>query len=111
MAVLGMAWSCGGEAPVPAAGERAGMLPAGAASDFFVSRVIGDPIAGDERPRISHVEIADLDRDGLPDVLVCDALKNRLSWIRQVSKGTFSETTVADIQAPAHVQAIDVDGD
>src|SRR5262245_53050809 len=87
------------------------MLPTGPPTTFFKSAPIGDPIRGDERPRMTHVAIADLDRDGLPDILACDALRNRVSWIRQFPKGTFTETTVAEINAPAHVEAIDLDGD
>ena len=54
---------------------------------------------------MAHVTIVDLDRDGLPDVLACDALRNRVSWIRQFPKGTFTETTIAEIPAPACVGA------
>ena len=55
--------------------------------------------------------MVDLDRDGLMDVLACDALRNVLVWIRQSPKGTFTEQTVAGVAAPAHVEAIDFDGD
>ena len=55
--------------------------------------------------------IADLDGDGLPDVLVCDALRDRVSWIRQFPRGSYTETVVASVHAPAHVTAIDIDGD
>jgi FG-GAP-like repeat len=78
---------------------------------MFTSQPIGDRPKTDERPQIAHVAIADLDRDGLPDVLVCDALRNLLTWIRQSPKGTFTEQTIAGVAAPAHVEAIDVDGD
>ena len=91
--------------------DRSAMLPKGAPSDFFAPAAIGDPIRGDERPRMAHVAIADLDRDGLPDVLACDALRNRIGWIRQSPAGTFTEATIAEIPAPAHVTAIDFDGD
>jgi len=47
----------------------------------------------------------------LPDILVCDAGNNRISWIRQVSSGVYTEYPIADILAPAHVEAIDIDGD
>jgi hypothetical protein len=57
------------------------------------------------------VAIADLDRDGLNDVLVCDALRDRVAWIRQSPAGTYEEQLVAEIAAPAHVEAIDFDGD
>lgn len=107
---LASAWSCR-QTPAPVSDERASILPAGPPSAFFASRPLGDPIRGDERPRVANVAIADLDRDGLADVLVCDALRNRVSWIRQSPKGTFTETAIADVQAPAHVEAIDVDAD
>jgi hypothetical protein len=91
--------------------ERSAVLPKGPPSDFFARSAIGDPFRGDERPRIAYVTIADLDRDGLPDVLACDALRNRIGWIRQFPKGTFTEVTIAEIPAPAHVTALDFDGD
>jgi hypothetical protein len=92
--------------------ERSGILPRGAPSDFFTSQAIGDPIRGAERPLISNVQIVDLDRDGLADVLVCDVLANRVTWIRQSPKGTFTESALGEsIQAPAHVEAIDFDHD
>jgi hypothetical protein len=54
----------------------------------------------------------DLDNDGLLDVLLCDALNNRVSWIRQFPAGVYTERTLADnILAPSHVQAIDFDKD
>jgi len=87
------------------------MLPPGAPSTFFASTAIGDPIRGDERPRMANLVIADLDADGLPDVIACDALRNRVTWVRQSPAGTYTETTLAEIMAPAHVQAIDFDGD
>ena len=42
-------------------------------------RAIGTPAAGRGAPEIAHVAIADLDRDGLNDVLVCDAFRNLVS--------------------------------
>jgi len=88
------------------------LLPPGEKIDFLVSQPIGDPIRKDESPRISHVLAVDLDRDGLLDVVVCDALRNQVSWIRQYPRGVFTEHVLADnIAAPAHVQAIDFDGD
>jgi len=72
---------------------------------------LGDAITGQERPRIANVAIADLDRDGLADIVVCDALRDRVTWLRQSPKGTFTETTIAAVAAPAHVQVIDFDRD
>ena len=95
-----------------ASNERGGILPRGAPSDFFNPQPIGDAIRGDERPQISNVQAVDLDRDGLVDVLVCDVLRGRVTWIRQFPRGVFTETAVGDpIKAPAHVEAIDVDRD
>jgi hypothetical protein len=79
--------------------------------ELFASRPIGNPPRAEERPQIAHVAIADLDRDGLNDVLVCDSLRNILSWVRQAPRGTFTETTIAGVAAPAHVEAIDFDRD
>ena len=62
--------------------------------------------------RSRHLDIADLDGDGLPDILVCDTIRNRVSWIRQAPRGTYTEQPVGDaILAPAHVEPLDVDGD
>jgi hypothetical protein len=92
--------------------DRRAILPRASPSDFFIRQAIGDPIRGEERPQISNVQIVDLDADGLPDVLVCDALRGQVSWIRQFPKGTFSESIVGSpIPAPAHVEAIDFDKD
>jgi len=87
------------------------ILPDGARSDFFSVQPLGDPPRGAERPRIANVQIVDLDGDGLPDVLACDALRDRLVWLRQAPRGTYTESTLAEIPAPAHATAIDFDGD
>jgi hypothetical protein len=92
------------------AGEPPGDAPV-AISAPYSARGIGDPIRGEERPHIAHVAIADLDRDGLPDVLVCDAIRNQVTWIRQAPRGTYTERVVAEVPAPAHVEAVDVDRD
>jgi hypothetical protein len=102
---------CGRTTETPPAASGDTSSAAGAPADLFAARAIGNGPQADERPQISHVAIVDLDRDGLNDVLVCDALRNRLSWIRQSPKGTFTETTVTGISAPAHVEAIDFDRD
>ncbi len=99
----------GREAP---ADERRSMLPDGPPADFFAPRPVGDPRGENERPQIAHVAIADLDADGLPDVVACDALRNRVSWIRQHPAGTWTERPLAeDVRAPAHAEPTDFDGD
>ncbi len=115
--LLGTAVSACGEAPGRQGFDtihdvRGAILPSGSPSDFFVPRSVGNPIRGNQRPRISNVQIVDLDGDGLPDILVCEATENRVSWIRQFPPGVYTEYLIAsDILAPAHVEAVDFDGD
>jgi len=45
------------------------------------------------------------------DVLVCDAGRRKLSWIRQAPTGVYTEQLIADVRAPGHVEPIDHDGD
>lgn len=66
------------------------------------------------RPLVANVKIVDLDRDGLPDVLVCDAVANRVVWYRQAPQGQWRERGVlgdVDLPAPCHATAVDLDGD
>ena len=94
------------------ADERRAILPDGPPSDFFTAQPVGDPRGDNERPQIAHVEIVDLDADGLPDILACDAVRNRVTWIRQFPAGTWTERPITDdIRAPAHVEPTDFDGD
>ena len=79
--------------------------------DFLIPAAIGDSVSADDRPLIANVAVADLDRDGLADVLVADATKNRVTWIRQSPAGQFTERTLGDVAGPAHVQAVDLDRD
>ncbi|MBW1870991.1 MAG: VCBS repeat-containing protein, partial [Deltaproteobacteria bacterium] len=55
----------------------AAALPKGEKVDFLTARPIGAEFT--ELPQISHLQAADLDRDGLLDVVVCDAQKNQVS--------------------------------
>jgi hypothetical protein len=77
---------------------------------LFRAQPVGEAVEG--HPWIAHVKAADLDRDGLMDILVCDAQKNKVTWIRQKSRGEFEEITLAgDIPAPVHVEPVDMNGD
>jgi len=96
------------KAPAPPASQSP---PATVSSAALVAAPIGVRPQGEERPQITNVAIADLDRDGLNDVLVCDALKNQVTWIRQAPRGTFTEQLITGVSAPAHIEAIDFDGD
>ncbi|MFO1449295.1 MAG: VCBS repeat-containing protein [Opitutaceae bacterium] len=78
--------------------------------DRFSPQHIGRAIEG--KPWISHVNVADLDRDGRMDILACDDQLNAVVWLRQSAPGRFEETTVmADLASPVHVEAVDMDGD
>jgi hypothetical protein len=75
----------------------------------YTAQPLGDPMQG--RPWIINVTIADLDQDGLPDVLACDAQSNSVRWLRQFPRGTFTERQIGGtILAPAHVAVADVFG-
>jgi hypothetical protein len=78
--------------------------------DFLVHQPIGQGFT--EPPQISNIAVADLDGDGLLDVIVADTKSNTVSWIRQFPAGVYTETVIAKgLIAPAHVQVIDFDKD
>ncbi len=77
----------------------------------FDESVLGPPPG--YRPMIAHVSVSDLDRDEIPDVLVCDARLNRVVWYRQSPRGKWDERILGDrdIPAPCHATVVDLDGD
>ncbi|MDQ8201957.1 VCBS repeat-containing protein [Pelagicoccus sp. SDUM812003] len=76
----------------------------------YSNREVGIPST--DRPWITHVNVVDLDGDGLTDILACDAQTNTVGWIRQTAKGRYHERIVAkDLPGPVHVEAVDMDGD
>ncbi len=78
--------------------------------DFLKSTPVGAAIDG--RPWIAHVTAVDLDQDGLMDIVACDAKANTVVWLRQTKPGVFVESVLAaDIPAPVHVEAVDMNGD
>jgi len=71
---------------------------------------VGAPLEG--KPWIAEVTAADLDGDGLVDILACEAQQNQVLWLRQAPRGHFEEHVVAEgIPAPVHVEAVDMNGD
>jgi tetratricopeptide (TPR) repeat protein len=60
-----------------------------------------------DRPTIAHVNIVDLDEDGVNDVLVCDVSGHRVSWIQN----GIENTILPKVDAPVHAEAIDIDAD
>ncbi|HEY3757495.1 MAG TPA: VCBS repeat-containing protein [Opitutaceae bacterium] len=114
LAICGVA---GCSRSAPDAGNRSGLPPSPAAAPStaapsappvlaYEPQPIGDPVHG--HPWIAYLCAADLEGTGLPGVLVCDAQANQLRWIRQYPKGVYTEQTIGDVLAPAHVQAYDV---
>ncbi len=100
-----------------ATGARTGLedtpseeLAPGEKDDFLRPQPIGESFQ--EPPLISNVQAVDLDQDGLLDVVFCDIRSNSVNWIRQNPRGACIEHVLATgLRAPAHVQAIDFDGD
>ncbi|WP_404423954.1 FG-GAP repeat domain-containing protein [Nibricoccus sp. IMCC34717] len=77
---------------------------------YLRGRTIGAPVKG--RPWVAHVLPVDLDKDGRLDVVACEAQDSTIVWLRQVERGRFEETVLAEkMRAPVHVEAADIDGD
>ncbi len=91
---------------------RGSILPKGAPTTFLVPRTVGLGAEAKERPQIAHVTLADLDADGLPDIVACDMVRYRVVWIRQTARGVFTEVPAGErIDAPAHATVVDFDRD
>lgn len=77
---------------------------------FFRKIPLGHPVPDSgSRPMICNVAIGDLDQDPQPDILVCDAQYDVLSWIHQEgSQGV--ETPLTKLKAPARSEVFDLEG-
>lgn len=96
----------GGSTAAPASAPAA---PAPAVRLDYHPVPIGAPVEEFGRPLVTNLAITDLDQDGLPDILYCEALQNSVRWIRQSPRGVFTEVVIGEnIPAPAHVAAADV---
>jgi hypothetical protein len=90
--------------------ENSAKSATGRKIDFLSPQAIGFPSTAP--PRIGSLQIVDLDKDGLPDVLVADMLTNRVGWLRQSPAGVYTERWLSPVlPAPAHVSAFDIDKD
>ena len=66
----------------------------------------------DQKPRITNVQVVDLDGDGVNEVLACDAKSNRVLRIGRGPDGDWQTETLAEnLLAPAHVTLVDLDRD
>ncbi|HEY9153789.1 MAG TPA: VCBS repeat-containing protein [Opitutaceae bacterium] len=90
-----------GETPLSAAQARLEYIPT----------AVGSPASYFVRPWVTNVQVVDLDRDGLADILYCEAQKNSVRWIRQSPRGVFNEIVLGEeIAGPAHVWTADLNG-
>lgn len=88
---------------------KAQMLTPAQAHLEYVPTAIGAPVSEMGRPMVTNVTIADLDGDGLRDVIYCEGAKNTVRWIRQSPRGVFTEKIIGEsIAGPAHVAVADV---
>lgn len=82
----------------------------GSLINFLKPVTVGDAIT--QPPLISNVSVTDLDKNGLLDIVICDALNNSISWIKQDPLNSFKEIELSTgYVAPAHAQIIDFDND
>jgi FG-GAP-like repeat len=99
------------DAAAPAPAPRVAAQPGARPALEYAPVPIGAPAGDFGRPMVTNVQTVDLDRDGLLDVLYCEAQGNTVRWIRQAPRGVFTEQVIArDIPAPAHVWTGDVNG-
>ncbi len=63
-------------------------------------------------PRVTNVQIVDMDGDGANDLLVCDGSRNEIIWYRNDDNAGWVEHVLAkDIKVPAHATLVDIDSD
>ncbi len=99
------------EPSITAAIQSTPAVQRGTRIDFLRARPVGEAVGKDDRPMIANVAIADLDQDGLNDIVAADATTNRVTWVRQAPAGRFTERSIASVPGPAHVQVVDLDLD
>ncbi len=63
-------------------------------------------------PRTTHLQVVDLRRTGQPGLLVCDAARNALLFLRREGlKPWTTEMVATNLNAPAHATVVDLDKD
>ncbi len=62
--------------------------------------------------RTTNVQMVDFDKDGLMDILVCDAARNAVILYRQTKDHRFVEQVLGEnLKVPAHATVVDIDKD
>ena len=78
--------------------------------NLYRHQAVGKSFEGN--PWVSHLDVVDLDQDGLLDVIGCEARDSEVFWLKQGSDQGFEEITLAtDMKGPVHVEAVDIDKD
>ncbi|MBD3675735.1 MAG: VCBS repeat-containing protein [Planctomycetaceae bacterium] len=99
---------------VPAMKELPARIQGGssfpAASSEWLRETVGPTAVG--LPRITNVQVVDLNGDRQNEVLVCDASRNQVLAYELSEQGEWQERVIADqISAPAHATVVDLDLD
>ncbi|MEO6002573.1 MAG: VCBS repeat-containing protein [Opitutus sp.] len=110
-ALIGLTVSHFWSGPGPSAELAPSPKPSPSPKLDYVATPIGAAVSEFGRPLVTHLDLVDLDRDGLLDVLYCEGQKNTVRWIRQTARGVFVEKVIGEsIAGPAHVSVADVNG-
>jgi hypothetical protein len=96
------------EAPERLREPEAWPAPGGPVS--FERQVIGFPDAVTPEPAISNVALADLDRDGLPELVATDMRQGVVMWASPTAPER-GAAPLALVPNPSHVTATDLDAD
>lgn len=100
---------------IPPLGSPPAVMPTGSVFGSspairFAPTAIGPPPTG--LPRITNVQIIDLDADGVNEIVACDGQQNAVVAFHRRPEGTWQERMLqADIPAPAHAAPADFDHD
>jgi hypothetical protein len=109
--LAGLAGACGRPPQAAASTPRPSDKPA-VVEDLSLLKMQEIGGSSSRPPWIANVCPVDLDRDGLMDVIACEAQANQVMWFRQTARGRFEEIVVGtDLRAPVHVENADIDGD
>jgi hypothetical protein len=65
----------------------------------------------DAEPRVTHVQVVDLDQNGAADILICDAGKDTVSWMRPAAERMEELPLAGSLTAPARIEVFDFDKD